>query len=120
MKFIKTNWKIILSALIGAFLIYATFVHNSKEVKELERTNKALQVSFDSLQALKIVGDMKIDSITKHDTLLYQQIDYNIQAIQQNQKEIDRLKKISHEKITNINNASVRDLDSFFRSRYHY
>jgi uncharacterized membrane protein required for colicin V production len=123
MNFLKTHWKIITGTVVGALIIFCLvmlFTTNSKQFTQLKHDNLILQKQFDSLLEVHNQLTFKIDSIQSKDSVLLIQIDYNNQIIDANNRELNKYKKLYHEKINNIDHYSANDLDSFFRSRYHY
>jgi hypothetical protein len=121
LDFLKKYWKAIVGTIIGALLVYLIiFVATPgyREYKSLKKENLVLQKHIDSLGKDNLLKQVKIDSLNTIDSVKTYQINLKDDQMARNFAELEKYKKLYHAKITNVNNYTAGDLDSFFRARY--
>jgi hypothetical protein len=105
--------------LIPIMLIYLYFyLENSPEIKKVNGDNKKIEQKIDAIKSDNDLIMQRIDEFEKNQTVFFDLIDKNNFLIEQNNKELIKLKKAYNDKINNVNGYSVSQLDSFFRNRY--
>jgi len=112
--FLKGNYSIILKGLFGLFVLYYLIFFLTPNVRmsagqkqQLDSLNQVIkQLHEDNLKL-----EIKISDFNEE----INQVDANISKIK-NQKTI--VKEIYHEKISNVDKLTSREVDSFFTDRY--
>jgi peptidoglycan hydrolase CwlO-like protein len=115
-NFLKDHYKTILAGLFGLFVLYYLIFILTPTVK-MSGTDKA---QIDSLNVM-------IKQLHEDNVKLEEEIDEYNQKIEEVDHSIDKIKgqktvvkEIYHEKISNVDKLTVRELDSFFTDRYKY
>jgi len=112
--FLKSNYQIILKGLFGLFILYYLIFFLTPNV----RMSVIQKQQFDSLnQVIRQLhqDNLKFESKISNFNEEINQVDKNISKIK-NQKTI--VKEIYHEKISNVDKLTSREVDSFFTNRY--
>ena len=113
--FLKQNYFVILKTLTGLFLLYwIIFVLTPKS--GLTPQEKNLLDSLSTQVKLLHEDNLKLEKNIQDYNIRIQEIDNNIDKIK-NQKTI--IKEYYHEKISNVDKLTIRELDSFFTNRYY-
>ena len=113
--FLKQNYFVILKTLAGLFLLYwIIFVLTPKSGLTPEEKN--LLDSLSTQVKLLHEDNLKLEKNIQDYNIRIQEIDNNIDKIK-NQKTI--IKEYYHEKISNVDKLTIRELDSFFTNRYY-
>lgn len=105
-KFIKDNYKIILFFILLLVISYVAKQHINKKIDSLNLT-------IDRIEKQQI----KLDTNIAHYNQEIVNVDKNIGKIKSDKTIINNL---YHEKITNVDNYTDNELDSFFAVRYGY
>jgi cell division protein FtsB len=115
-KFILTNYKTAIKIVFALFLLYwilYILTPNIKMSADSKEKIDALNTQIDSLEA----GQKRLDENIKVFNQEIIKVDKKISNIKQ-EKTI--IKEIYHEKITDVDNYTDDELDSFFAKRYGY
>ena len=113
-NFIKKYYMIILSIIVGIFLLYwIIFVLTPLNTMDVQDKNKieSLSNKIDSLSKTQIILEQEVQNINKE----VETIDKNISKIKTDK---DKTGKKYHEEINRVDKYSERELDSFFSNRY--
>jgi hypothetical protein len=113
-NFLKNNYKNILKVIFGLFILYYLIFFLTPNVKmsaDQKQQLDSLNVVIKQLHEDNLRLENKISDFDKE----INEVDQNISKIK-NQKTI--VKEIYHEKISNVDKLTVRELDSFFTDRY--
>jgi peptidoglycan hydrolase CwlO-like protein len=113
-KFITKNYKIILSILVGLFILSYGFFKLSSGSTMSESDRQKLDSLTNFVNEIKKEQDnleTKVDGVTKE----VKKIDENISNIKINKSKTG---KKYHEEITRVDKYSEYELDSFFSNRY--
>lgn len=114
MVFLKQNYSAILKLTLGLFLLYwVVFVLTPKAGLSEEQKNQldSLNIAIQQLHEDNLKLEGKISDFNNE----LNQVDNNLSKLK-NQKTI--IKEIYHEKISNIDKLTFREVDSFFTNRY--
>lgn len=115
LDFVKLHYKLIIKAGLVLFVLYwIIFVLTPKSGLSPEQKQQldSLNVQIKLLHEDNLKLESQIDSFNTE----IQEVDDHIGKIK-NQKTI--VKEIYHEKISNVDKLTVRELDSFFTDRYN-
>lgn len=115
LDFVKLHYKLIIKAGLVLFVLYwIIFVLTPKSGLSPEQKQQldSLNVQIRLLHEDNLKLESQIDSFNTE----IQEVDDHIGKIK-NQKTI--VKEIYHEKISNVDKLTVRELDSFFTDRYN-
>jgi exonuclease VII small subunit len=115
-KFILANYKTAIKIVFALFLLYwilYILTPNIKMSADSKEKIDALNTQIDSLEA----GQKRLDENIKVFNQEIIKVDKKISNIKQ-EKTI--IKEIYHEKITDVDNYTDDELDSFFAKRYGY
>jgi hypothetical protein len=115
-KFILANYKTVIKIAFALFLLYwiiYILTPNIKMSADSKEKIDALNIQIDSLEA----GQKRLDENIKVFNQEIIKVDKKISNIKQ-EKTI--IKEIYHEKITDVDNYTDDELDSFFAKRYGY
>ena len=105
--------------LIPVMLIFLYFyLKNSPQFKKVFNDNKKIEEKIDSIKLNNDFIARRMYELEKNQVIFYELINKNNLLIQQNNKELIKLKKIYNDKINDVNGYNVSQLDSFFRNRY--
>lgn len=114
LNFIKEHYKTILKVVFGLFILYYLIFFLTPRVQmaaDQKQQLDSLNVVIKQLHE----DNLKLeDKISEFDNEI-EQVDQSISKIK-NQKTI--VKEIYHEKISNIDKLTSREIDSFFTDRY--
>lgn len=114
MVFLKQNYSAILKLTLGLFLLYwVVFVLTPKAGLSEKHKNQldSLNIAIKQLHEDNLKLEGKISDFNNE----LNQVDNNLSKLK-NQKTI--IKEIYHEKISNIDKLTFREVDSFFTNRY--
>ena len=103
---------------IPIMLIYFFLTHKPAEFKQTIQDNKVLEEKIDSVKVYNEFISEKIVQLEENQQVFNDIITQNNNLIQQNNKELIKLKRIYNAKINNVNGFNVAQLDSFFTNRY--
>ena len=103
---------------IPVMLIYFFLTHKPAEVKQTLQNNTVLEEKIDSVKVYNEFITEKIVQLEQNQESFYEIVAQNNNLIQQNNKELIKLKRIYNAKINNVNGFNVAQLDSFFTNRY--
>jgi len=114
--FLKLNYKTIIKVVFGLFLLYYIIFFLTPRVQMSANQKQQL----DSLNV--VIKQLHEDNLKLEDKISdfneqINEVDNHIDKIK-GQKTI--VKEIYHEKISNVDKLTVRELDSFFTDRYKY
>ena len=115
-KFILANYKTVIKIAFALFLLYwiiYILTPNIKMSADSKEKIDALNIQIDSLES----GQKRLDENIKVFNQEIIKVDKKISNIKQ-EKTI--IKEIYHEKITDVDNYTDDELDSFFAKRYGY
>lgn len=87
-------------------------------VKDTSKDNKRLEEKIDSIYYYNYLLTNKIAQLEEKQVLFMDIINENNLLMEQNNKELIKLKKAYNDKINTVTNYNVAQLDSFFTSRY--
>jgi vacuolar-type H+-ATPase subunit I/STV1 len=114
LNFIKEYYKTILKVVFGLFILYYLIFFLTPRVQMAADQKQQLD-SLNSVIKQLHEDNLKLeDKISEFDNEI-EQVDQSISKIK-NQKTI--VKEIYHEKISNIDKLTSREIDSFFTDRY--
>ena len=110
----------IIVVLIPVFLIYIYYVGMGSlpEVKAALKENKQIQSKIDSIQMDNQFIVARMYELEKNQTMFFDMVNKNNELIQENNKQLNKLKKIYNDKISSIGTYDVSQLDSFFTKKY--
>lgn len=117
----KINKRTIIDIIMVAtpiILIYIYFNLNPSEIKQTLKDNKKIESKVDSLKMDNKFIVERMYELEKRQTMFFDLINQNNDLIKENNKELQKLKKIYNEKINSISGYNVSQLDSFFANRY--
>ena len=113
-NFLKKNYSTILKGLFGLFILYYLIFFLTPNVKMTANQKQqldSLNIVIKQLHQDNLKLESKISDFNKE----IEEVDKNISKIK-GQKTV--VKEIYHEKISNVDKLTVRELDSFFADRY--
>lgn len=113
-NFFKTNYLTILKGMFGLFVLYYLIFFLTPNIKMIANQKQqldSLNVVIKGLHKDNLMLESKISNFNRE----IQKVDKNIGKIK-GQKTV--VKEIYHEKISNVDKLTVRELDSFFTDRY--
>lgn len=121
--FCKANRRLIIDiiiVLIPIFLIYVYIVGMGTlpEVKETLKQNKLIESKVDSLKNDNQFIVQRMYEMEKNQAMFFDMVNKNNELIQENNKQLSKLKKIYNDKISNVGTYDVSQLDSFFTKKY--
>ena len=121
--FCKINRRLIVDIiviLIPIFLIYLYFTAMSTlpEIKQTFKENKNIQLKVDSIKADNEFIVNRMYELEKNQAIFFQMVNKNNELIQENNKQLSKLKKAYNDKINSVSTYDVSQLDSFFTNRY--
>ena len=99
-------------------LIYIYFNLNPSEIKQTLKDNKKIESKVDSLKSDNMFIVERMYELEKKQAMFFELIDQNNNLIRENNKELQKLKRIYNEKINSISSYNTNQLDSFFANRY--
>jgi hypothetical protein len=88
------------------------------EVKETIKQNKLIESKVDSLKTDNQFIVERMYEMEKNQAMFFDMVNKNNELIQENNKQLSKLKKIYNDKISNVGTYDVSQLDSFFTERY--
>jgi predicted patatin/cPLA2 family phospholipase len=88
------------------------------EVKQTLNDNKKIEEKIDSIRDTNNGLSEKIGQLEQNQQIFYDIINKNNMLIEQNNKELIKLKRLYNGKINNVSGYNVAQLDSFFTNRY--
>lgn len=94
------------------------YLQGSSDFKKVIIDNKKIEDKIDGIKSDNDLIMQKMRELEENQTVFFDLIDKNNTLIEQNNKELIKLKKAYNDKINNVNGYSVSQLDSFFRNRY--
>lgn len=105
--------------LIPIILIYVYMAGVSpKEIRQTLNDNKKIESKVDSIKSDNQFIVERMYELEKKQVQFFELITKNNDLIQENNKELLKLKKLYNAKINSVSNYSTSQLDSFFTSRY--
>jgi cell division protein FtsB len=121
--FCKINRRLVIDIvviLIPIFLIYIYIVGMGTlpEVKETQKQNKLIESKVDSLKTDNQFIVERMYQMEKNQAMFFDMVNKNNELIQENNKQLSKLKKIYNDKISNVGTYDVSQLDSFFTKKY--
>jgi hypothetical protein len=119
--FCKIDRKFIVDCIVIAIPIILIFIYfNLKPsgVNETLKANKKIEEKIDSIRLYNEELSTKIGELEQNQILFNDIIAQNNLLIQENNKELAKLKRIYNDKINSVSRYNVAQLDSFFSSRY--
>ncbi len=102
---------------IALIYIYMTSI-NPSEIRQTLKDNKKIEVKVDSLKTDNEFIVQRMYELERNQTMFFDLINKNNNLIHENNKELQKLKKIYNAKINSVNEYNVSQLDSFFTNRY--
>lgn len=115
LDFIKLNYKSIFKGLLGLFILYYLVFFLTPNVKMAAGQKQQLD-SLNLIIKQLHQDNLKLESKISDFNEEIKEVDAHIGKIK-GQKTI--VKEIYHEKISNVDKLTVRELDSFFTDRYN-
>lgn len=115
-KFLVMNYKIIISGLFGAFVLYYLVFFLTPRIEMVEEQKQKLETLNLMIEGVQ-KEQKKLDSNILGFNNKINEIDVNIEKIN-GEKTI--IREIYHEKINSVDNYTNPQLDSFFANRYNY
>lgn len=94
------------------------YLQSSPDFKKVTVDNKKIEDKIDAIKSDNDLIMQRMRELEENQTVFFDLIDKNNTLIEQNNKELVKLKKAYNDKINNVNGYSVSQLDSFFRNRY--
>jgi regulatory protein YycI of two-component signal transduction system YycFG len=119
--FCKTNRKFFIDAIIiiiPILLIYLFLNQKTPETRDTTEENKKINAKIDSVKIYNEFISEKILQIEANQQAFNDIIIINNALIEENNKELLKLKRNYNAKINNANSFNVSQLDSFFTARY--
>lgn len=121
--FSKINRRLIIDIiviLIPIFLIYIYYIGMGTlpEVKATLKENKQIQSKIDSIKMDNQFIVARMYELEKNQTMFFDMVNKNNELIQENNKQLNKLKKIYNDKISSVGTYDVSKLDSFFAKKY--
>lgn len=120
--FSKIKGKVLIYVLLGIGVFIGAYYLISgispSIIKQTERANAQLEKSIDTLKQNNLALESKVAEQEKTIQGFVDIVNKNNSLIQQNNAQLNSLKKLYNEKINSITNYSTSQLDSFFTNRY--
>jgi len=88
------------------------------EVKETLKQNKLIESKVDSLKTDNQFIVQRMYEMEKNQAMFFDMVNKNNELIQENNKQLRKLKKIYNDKISSVGTYDVSQLDSFFTKKY--
>lgn len=109
---------IAISIVVFLLLIIKIFVKDPQYYKDNKKAIQISQSKIDSIYKKQDSLSLKLEDLEKGQIMFYDIISQSNVNQQKIESEINNLKKYFNEKINSVNNYSISDLDSFFRTKY--
>jgi hypothetical protein len=103
---------------IPVLLIYFFLNQKTPETRDTFEENKRIESKIDSVKVYNEFISDKIVQLEVNQQAFNDIITKNNMLIEENNKELSKLKKVYNAKINNVNGFNVSQLDSFFTNRY--
>jgi hypothetical protein len=103
---------------IPVLLIYFFLNQKTPEMKDTFEENKKIEAKIDSVKVYNEFISDKIVQLEANQEAFNDIIVKNNILIEENNKELSKLKRVYNAKINNVNGFNVSQLDSFFTNRY--
>jgi hypothetical protein len=119
--FCQANRRFLIDAIIISILIILIYLFLNQKTPETRDTfdeNKKIESKIDSVKIYNESISNKIFQIEANQQAFTDIINKNNLLIENNNKELTKLKQNYNAKINNANNFNVNQLDSFFTARY--
>ena len=119
--FSKKNRQLLLDIIliiIPIILIYVYFNLKTGDTKQTLSDNKHIEEKIDSVKVYNEFISEKIVEIEQNQEIFNEIITKNNELINENNKELSKLKRAYNDKIKTVSNYNVAQLDSFFAKRY--
>jgi hypothetical protein len=119
--FCKKNRQLLLDIIliiIPIILIYVYFNLKTGDTKQTYSDNKHIEEKIDSVKVYNEFISEKIVELEQNQEVFNEIITKNNELINENNKELSKLKRAYNDKIKTVSNYNVAQLDSFFAKRY--
>lgn len=126
---IKNNWvewfkklgNLVMSILVGLVIFWIAlkmFIGSPEYFKDAKEKGKQIQLQVDSIKKQNDFITERLFSIELKQNSINESISENNDKIDKTNSEIYKLRKVYDQKISNIDNVSLSELDSILRDRY--
>jgi hypothetical protein len=103
---------------IPIILIFIYFNLKPSGVNETLKANKKIEEKIDSIRLSSEELNEKINQLEQNQIIFNDIIAQNNLLIEENNKELAKLKRVYNDKINSVSRYNIAQLDSFFTSRY--